>query len=73
MNYILHVARLRKYYYKIYHEIVTASQWVKAIYKPACPMTATYLSPIIFSVRKIANELLELADKLEKSLNDQCK
>lgn len=70
MNDILHAAHLRKYYYKIYYKIVTASQWVKAIYNPTCPMTVTHLSPIIFSVRKIANELLELADKLEKSLND---
>lgn len=70
MNDILHATRLRKYYYKIYHRIATASLWVKAIYKPACPMTATYLSSIIFSVRKIANELLELADELEKNLND---
>lgn len=70
MNDILHAARLRKYYYEVYHRIVTASQWARAFYKPACPMTVTHLSPIIFSVRKIANELLELADKLEKSLND---
>ena len=70
MNDILYAARLRKYYYKIYHRIVIASQWIKAIYNPASPMTVTHLSPIIFSVRKIANELLELADKLEKSLND---
>ena len=70
MNDILHAAHLRKYYYKIYHKIVAASQWVKAIYNPECPMTVMHLSPIIFSVRKIANELLELADELEKSLND---
>ena len=70
MNDILHAACLRKYYYKIYYKIVTTSQWVKAIYNPACPMTKTHLTPIIFSVRKIANELLELADELEKSLND---
>lgn len=70
MNDIVHTAHLRKYHYEIYRKIVTTSQWVKAIYNPVCPMTATHLSPIIFSVRKIANELLELADKLEKSLND---
>ena len=70
MNDILHAARLRKYYYEIYHKIVTVAQWIKAIYNPECTMTVTHLSSIIFSVRKIANELLELADKLEKSLND---
>lgn len=70
MNDILHAARLRKCYYKIYYRIVTASQWIKSIYNPIGPMTITHLSSLIFSVRKIAKELLELADKLEKSLND---
>lgn len=70
MNDILYASRLRKYYYEIYYKIVTASQWIKTTYNPASPMTAMHLSTIIFSVRKMANELLELADKIEKSLND---
>lgn len=70
MNDILYASRLRKYYYEIYYKIVTASQWIKTTYNPTVPMTAMHLSTIIFSVRKMANELLELADKIEKSLND---
>lgn len=71
MTDILDASQRRKHYYKIYRRITTSAQWIRSIYNPRCPMTKTYLSTIIFSVRKIANELLELADKLEKSLNNQ--
>lgn len=67
---VLKSSCLRKHYYKIYIRLVSASNWIKSVYNPACPMTATHLSSIIFSVRKIANELFDLANKLEKSLND---
>lgn len=72
MNHKLHECVLRKYYYRFYYILTTGSTWIRAIYKPDCPMNKTHLSPIIFSVRKIANELLQVADKLEKELNDRC-
>ncbi len=71
MDDILHNAKLRKYYYKLYFRIMTSAQWMQAIYKPTCPMNKTHLSPIILSVRKIATDLIDLANKLEKELNDR--
>lgn len=66
----LHTSKLRNYYYKIYRKIILSAQWIRSIYKSTYPMTMTHLSPIIFSVRKIAHELLDLADELENYLHN---
>lgn len=70
MDDVLNVSKLRKYYYQIYRKIIHLGLWIKSVYRGYYPMTISYMAPIIFSVRETANELLELADKLEKSLND---
>lgn len=70
-NDILETTKRRKLYYQIYLTIVKANMWVKAIYKPSCPMDKTHLSPLIFSVRKLGNKLLSLADELENLYNKE--
>ena len=62
--------RLLKYYYKLYYTLTTSSMWIKSTYKPDCPMDKTHLTPIIFSVRKLAKKLTMIADGLEDLLND---
>lgn len=69
----VYTSKLRNCYYKIYRKIILSSQWIRSIYKSTYPMTVTHLSPIIFSVRKIAHELLDLADELENNLHDTSK
>lgn len=62
---------LKKNYYQLYYKLMSTSLWFKSIYKSNKPMTRTYLSPIIFSMRKFANKILHICDEMEKTIDGE--
>lgn len=67
---ILRESSIRKDYYIIYHKILSASQWIKSIYIPNPSISKNSFSGLINSIRKLATDLLELADDLENKVKE---